>query len=415
MNPPVLTGTQIAKSSSSLWTPFNPVCREDPYPMYRRIRAEDPVHRTGSGDWVVSRYADACTVFTDKRFDVIDMPGYFREKALSRETGAQSLEDTYRATFHWLLYLRRPLHGRVREMVMKIWASLNLDGCVQRVLDELADELESLPAVDLLNDLAKPLPVRIIARLLGFPDDSVERLKYWGEQLANVFEPMLSRGNMEEINRAAGDFMAFVEDCIREQQRAPGDNLTARLLQQRDAQGNPVDSDELVSLIINLFVAGEETTRNLVGNGFAALSAHPEQFELLRNRPELLKTAVEEMLRYDSPVQITSRMALEDVELGGRLIRAGEQLYVCIGSANHDEQQFENPEGFDITRQKNKHLAFGFGSHFCLGAMLARMQAMGAFRMLMARFPALRADLSRAVHRRNLLLRGYSALPTYRI
>jgi pimeloyl-[acyl-carrier protein] synthase len=157
---------------------------------------------------------------------------------------------------------------------------------------------------------------------------------------------------------------------------------------------------------------GEETTRNLIGNGFAALTAFPDQFELLRQQPELLKPAVEEMLRFDSPVQITSRIALEDAEVSGQLIRTGEQIYVCLGSANRDERQFESADQLDITRQKNKHLAFGYGSHFCLGANLARMQGLQAFQLLLDQFPDLRADLPRAVQRRNLLLRGFGTLPT---
>jgi pimeloyl-[acyl-carrier protein] synthase len=412
MNTPATQGTLMGKGLSTLWTPFSPANRVNPYPMYQALRELEPVHQLKTGDWVVSRYADVCTVLMDKRFDVIDMPSYFRYKTLDINDTTVDLYATYQASYNWLLYLRRPMHGRTREMVMKIWPTLNFAECVRTVLAELAGEMTQKTDIDLIDDFAKPLPVMVISRLMGFPESHIEQLKYWGERLATVFEPMLSRNEMVEINQASADFLVFVNDCITAHEQKPVDTMIGKLLLQRSADGQAIDRNELISLIVNLFVAGEETTRNLIGNGFAALTAFPDQFELLRQQPELLKPAVEEMLRYDSPVQITSRIALEDAEVSGQLIRAGEQIYVCLGSANRDERQFESADRLDITRQKNKHLAFGYGSHFCLGANLARMQGMQAFQLLLDQFPNLRADLPRAVQRKNLLLRGFGTLPT---
>ncbi|GAB3313341.1 cytochrome P450 [Larkinella ripae] len=415
MEAPATQGTLMGKGLSTLWAPFSPANRLNPYPMYEALREQDPVHQLKTGDWVVTRYADVCTVLMDKRFDVIDMPSYFRHKTLDIDNATVDLYATYRASYNWLLYLRRPMHGRTREIVMKLWPTLNFAESVQSVLAELAAGMRAKPAIDLIDDFAKPLPVMVISRLMGFPETHLEALKYWGERLATIFEPMLARAEMLEINRAAADFLTFVDDCITAHEQKPADTMIGKLLAQRSADGQPMDRDDLISLIANLFVAGEETTRNLIGNGFAALTAFPDQFELLQKQPELLKPAVEEMLRYDSPVQITSRIALEDAEVAGKLIRAGEQLYVCLGSADRDERQFDSADRLDITRLKNKHLAFGYGSHFCLGASLARMQGMQAFQLLLDEFPDLRADLPRAVQRRNLLLRGFGSLPTVRI
>ncbi|MFC5412670.1 cytochrome P450 [Larkinella bovis] len=415
MNAPASQGTLMGKGLSALWAPFSPANRINPYPMYQALRELGPVHQLKTGDWVVTRYADVCTVLMDKRFDVIDMPSYFRYKTLEVDGAVIDLYDTYRASYNWLLYLRRPMHGRTREIVMKIWPTLQFVENVQAVVTELAGQMAQKTAIDLIDDFAKPLPVMVISRLMGFPETHLEELKYWGERLATIFEPMLSRAEMLEINQAAADFLAFVDECLKAHEQKPANTLIGKLLQQRSADGQPIDRDDLISLIANLFVAGEETTRNLIGNGFAALTAFPDQMALLQQHRELLKPAVEEMLRYDGPVQITSRIALEDAEVSGRLIRAGEQLYVCLGSAGRDEQQFENSDRLDITRSKNKHLAFGYGSHFCLGASLARMQGMQAFQVLLDQFPDLRADLPRAVQRRNLLLRGFGTLPTVRI
>lgn len=422
-----LYGTRMAKSSSVLWSPFSSANRANPYPMYKRLRDTDPVHQTRSGDWLVSRYADVCTVLTDKRFNVIDMPDYFRNKVVSTGDAEVLMDSVYQATYYWLLYLNHTLHSRTREIVMKIWASLNFEQVVQSVIDEIAQEMRlklqynqgsdpSASPIDFIADMAKPLPVRIISRFIGFPEDKVEQLKEWGELLAMVFEPMLTQQQMMAINQAAADFLAFMETCVVDHEQQPrSTTLIGRLLTQPDSQGHLIDRRDLLSLVINLFVAGEETTRNLIGNGFYLLSIYPEQYERLLQQPELLKQAVEEMLRCDSPVQLTSRVATEDVLLAGKLIQAGQQVFVCPGSANYDEAQFEQAWVFDIGRVKNKHLSFGYGSHFCLGAQLARMQGMAAFRLLMTEFPRLRADTSRAVRRRNLLLRGFSSIPTYQV
>ena len=422
MNQSLPHGTQMAHSSSTIWSPFSPANRADPYPMYERLRTVDPVHQTQSGDWIISRYADVCAVLTDKRFSTINMPDYFRNKIVQVDNTAVQLEPIYQATYYWLLYLNHTVHTRTREVVMKIWPSLNFEHVVQGVIDEISQELRlkseqqwagNLSPIDVIEDVGKPLPVRVISRFLGFPADKVEQLKEWGDLLASVFEPMLSQQKLLAINQAATDFLAFLETCIEDHQKNPRSTLIGQLLTKTDSEGQLIDRNDLISLIINLFVAGEETTRNLIGNGSYLLSQYPEQHERLLQQPDLLRQAVEEMLRFDSPVQLTSRVATEDVLVSGHLIQAGQQVYVCFGSANRDEAQFEKASVFDIGRLKNKHLAFGYGSHFCLGSQLARMQGIAAFGMLMSKFPHLRVDTSRAIRRQNLLLRGFATMPTY--
>lgn len=422
MSQPLPHGTQMAQSSTVIWSPFSPANRANPYPMYERLRTLNPVHKTQSGDWVISRYADVCAVLTDKRFSTINMPDYFRNKVVDAGNNAVRMEPIYQATYYWLLYLNHTPHTRTREVVVKIWTSLNFEQVVQGVIDEICLEMRlksqqhragNSPAIDVIEDLGKPLPVRVISRFLGFPAEKVEQLKEWGDLLASVFEPMLSQRKLLAINQAATEFLAFLETCITDHQQNPRPTLIGQLLTKTDSEGQLIDRKDLISLIINLFVAGEETTRNLIGNGSYLLSKYPQQHERLLQQPDLLKQAVEEILRFDSPVQLSSRIATEDVLLAGHLIRAGQQAYVCLGSANHDEAQFEQAAVFDIGRLKNKHLAFGYGSHFCLGSQLARMQGIAAFKMLMTEFPQLRVDASRAVRRQNLLLRGFATLPTY--
>ncbi len=408
------SGTLLARSKSVDWNPFQPVNRRDPYAMYARLRQHDPVHQTNSGDWVVTSYADTCSVLADKRFEVINMPTYFRTKMLTLGDGVSvlPLDPIYDATCRWLLYTTRPAHPRLREFVMRIWPGLDFAGCVAGVMTDLANTLRTKPQPDLADDLAKPVPALIMTRLLGLPEDQVPNLQYWSEQLVNILEPMLTRSQLLAINEAAIDFMALIDQTITDHEQHPRPTLIGQLVNLARHEKYAVDRHELLSLINNLFIAGGETTRNLISNGCYLLAEYPDQLERLRQDPTLLKTAVDEMLRYESPVQLTVRVALEDVVLAGRLIQAGQQVYVCPGSANRDEQQFERADVFDIGRQKNKHIAFGYGTHFCLGSQLARMQATAAFQMLLDEFPNLQVDRNRAVRRRNLLLRGFVSLPT---
>lgn len=414
MNPSVtsLSGTQMARSSTVNWNPFQPAHRRDPYAMYAQLRREDPVHQTSTGDWVVTTYADVCTVFTDKRFEVINMPGYFRDKTLMDGDTVQSLAAIHDATYRWLLYTTRPAHPRLRELVMRIWPGLDFAGCVAGVMTDLADVLRTKAHPDLVDDLAKPVPALIMTRLLGFPEDQVNNLQYWGEQLVTILEPMLTRSQLLAINDAAVQFMDLIDRTVADHEQNPRPTLIGQLLELSRHENYAVDRRELLSLINNLFIAGGETTRNLISSGCYLLAEYPDQLERLRQDPSLLKPAVEEMLRFESPVQLTARIALEDVVVAGRLIQKGQQVYLCQGSANRDEGQFEQADVFDIGRAKNKHIAFGYGTHFCLGSQLARMQAMAAFQMLLDQFPHLQLDRSRAVRRRNLLLRGFVSLPT---
>lgn len=414
MNQPTINagGTLLARSQSPYWNPFNPQNRRDPYAMYAQLRRHDPVHQTSANDWVATSYVDICSVLTDKRFEVVNMPDYFNQKTLIQGDRVESFEPIYQATYRWLLYTTRPTHPRLRELVMRIWPSLDFDGCVAGVMEDLANALRTKVQPDLVDDLAKRVPALIMTRLLGFPEEQVDNLQCWSEQLANILEPMLTRSQLLTINQAAIDFMALIDQTVADHEQHPRPTLTGQLIELARQERYAFERSELLSLINNLFVAGGETTRNLIGNGCYLLTKYPDQRERIKQDPTLLKPAVEEMLRYESPVQLTSRVALEDVVLAGRLIRAGQQVYLCLASANRDEQQFDQADVFDITRQKNKHLAFGHGSHFCLGSQLAKSQSMAAFQMMLDQFGHLQVDLNRVVQRRNLLLRGFVSLPT---
>ena len=370
----IAAGSKLVTNQSASWQPFTEVNRVDPYPMYSRLRELDPVHQTNAGNWVITGYAEVCAVFTDKRFEVLNMPDYFRLKTLNNNGVTHSFESIYNATHRWLFYTTRPTHTYLRELIMQVWPTLDFTGCVSGVLADTKRTLEATPQPDLNLHLAKRVPALIMTRLLGFPENQATNLQYWGEQLASIFEPMLTRPQLLEINASAQQIMALIEQTVADHKAHPRPTLIGRLVQQAQQSQITVDHLELLSLINNLFVAGGETTRNLIGNGCYLLAQYPEQRDQLRRDPGLLKTAVDEILRFESPVQLTARVATENVVLAGRQIRAGQELYLCQGAANRDEKQFDQADIFDISRQKNKHLAFGYGTHFCLGSQLARMQ-----------------------------------------
>jgi cytochrome P450 len=263
--------------------------------------------------------------------------------------------------------------------------------------------------MDVIRDLAYPVPVIVIAEMLGIPTKEREQFKRWSDDAVRA----LSASSLNDFILARDAFRAlraYFEGVAEERRREPREDLLSALLVAEEA-GDKLSMDEVFSICILLLVAGNETTTNLIGNGVFALLQHPDQLELLRRDPGLIESAVEEMLRYESPVQATSRFVLERVELDGHVIESGQQAIVLIGAANRDPEQFADPDRLDITRQDNRHLAFGQGIHYCLGAPLARLESQVALLALTERFPKMRLAPERHQWRDNLILRGLERLP----
>jgi cytochrome P450 len=263
-----------------------------------------------------------------------------------------------------------------------------------------------------IEDLAYPLPVNVICELLGVPVEDHVRFREWSKEAARALDPVetLSPEEQERRRRVLTAFVEYFEGLIAERRSAPRDDLLSALIAAEEA-GDKLSPEELLSTCILLLVAGHETTVNLIGNGTLALLRHPDQLDLLRDDPALARGAVEEFLRYDPPVQMTGRTALEDMEVGGTVVPKGEQAVLLIGSANRDPAQFPDPERLDITRQENHHIAFGYGLHFCLGAPLARLEGEIAFQTLVRRFEGLRLLDEEPPYKENIILRGLAALP----
>ena len=405
------------ESDGPLFDPLDPRWSSDPYPFYADLRDRAPIHRNEMGFWVLARHADCLAVLRDRRassdsmnLDQGGMPERFR-----RPVAPESPESVGIAAMRPFIFRDPPDHTRLRGLVAKAFTPRVVESLQQRVqemTDELLDAALDAGQVDLLRDFAYPLPVRTICELLGVPVADQDRFGAWSEALARGLDPdfLLTDEVIAARGEAALEIIHYFFALIAERRTNPGDDLLSRLIQVEDG-GTVLSEIELISTSILLLAAGHETTVNLIAGGTLALLGHPDQLERFRNDPGVERTAIEEMMRYVSPVQLTTRTITEDCTIGDATFRAGDFTMLLIASANRDESQFEDGERFDITRSPNNHLGMGFGTHHCLGAALARMESRLALSTLFRRAPKLALDGDQVHFKSNVILRGMEALP----
>jgi hypothetical protein len=393
---------------------FNPMRKElrsDPHPFYRRLRETDPFHRSRPADgWVLTRYADVLAVLGDRSFssDERNQRRWPRLRARMTRAGLPDPYETERAS---MLRLDPPDHTRLRNLVSKAFtprAVERMRPVVEKYVGELLGRLEGRREMELIGDFAAPIPVSVIAEMLGVPVADRERFRHWSDEAVRTLgdgtldDRIRAEAAMEELGR-------YIEAIAEERRREPREDLISALVQAEEA-GDHLSREELFTTCVLLLVAGNETTTKLIGNSVLALLRNPEQLELLRREPERMPAAVEELLRYDGPVQLTSRMITEDRELRGHRLRRGQQLVLVLAAANRDPEQFAEPDRLDVTRKEVRHLALSHGLHFCLGAQLARLEATLALEALVTRFPGLR--LAGPIEwGDNTVLRGPRSLP----
>lgn len=367
----------------------------DPYPIYARLRRQAPIAAPTGGDrrlYPLTRHADVRAALHDPR--------------LSSRPPWEPSEGT-----RSMLSVDPPDHGRLRGLVSAAFtpARVNaLAGRIEQLAEGLLDSIGERDEIDLMSALAEPLPLRVIAELLGIPTEDRRRFKAWSSAIV----PLLDVPSPEQLAAAEAaqrELRDYFAGVIAERRRAPGQDLISALIAARDEQ-DALTEAELGATCRLLLIAGHETTTNLIGNGTVALLAHPDQLEALRADPSLDRAAVEELLRHDAPVQGVRRVALEPVAIGGAAIPAGSFVLALMGAANRDPEVFKDPDRLDLTRDPNPHLAFGHGIHTCLGASLAQLEGRIALRALLERFP--RIELARApVRRRTFMIRGYAEVP----
>jgi cytochrome P450 len=392
---------------------FDAGFKANPYPAYAQLRSTEPVHRVtapdGRGMWLVTRYEDVLAVFKDERF-VKDFRNALTEEQLA---GLPPIPEALRPLTRNMLDTDPPDHARLRALVQKAFTPRLIERMrprIQSIADELLDAVEGRGEMDLIDDYAFPLPIIVIAELLGVPAADRNKFREWSDIAVSGD---MTQEYVERMLPAMEAFVGYLRVMFEEKRENPGENLFSKLVGAEEA-GDTLTEDELLAMAFLLLVAGHETTVNLIGNGILALLTHPDQLERLRSDPSLIKNAIEELLRYDGPIETsTERFAREDVRLGDKLIPRGEMVLVVIAAADRDPARFDDPDALDITREDNRHLAFGKGIHHCLGAPLARMEGQIAISTLLRRMPNLRLKEHPETlrWRPGLILRGLHALP----
>ncbi len=395
--------------SLSLYHLLDPAVLANPYPLYRRLREEAPVFWDPYLHvWVVTRYVDVVTVF--QRFSADRTPTPEQLSAL----GLSALNPIAQLMVRQMLFLDPPAHSRVRSLAAKAFTPRRVEalrGHIRDIVDDLLNAVQDKGRMDVMADLAAPLPAIVTAEMLGVPTSDHEQLKAWSADFAEMLGNFQHNPDrVPRVLRSVEEMTHYFRAAIQELRRQPREGLINALL-TAEVDGDRLSEEEVIANTIITMVGGQETTTNLIGNGVLSLLRHPDQLRQLRSELSLIPSAVEELLRYESPSQHTGRLAPDDLEIGGHTIRRRQAVIAVMGAANRDPARFPDPDRLDIRRQDNRHLAFGWASHFCFGAPLARMEGQLALEALLRRFPALELAPGDQSWRQNLGLRGLTALP----
>ena len=394
-------------SAVKSFNPMDPAFVANPYPTYHRLRAEDPVHHSPLGFWVLTRYEDVSSVLRDPRFI---------KEPLAALVAARFGADVPRGLGLSMLDRDPPDHTRLRSLVSKAFTPRVVEGLrprIQQIVDGLIARAQAAGSMDLIEEFAYPIPVNVICEMMGVPIEDHERFKGWSLDIARGLDSILLPPDSDVPRRSAAARHAisdYFRQLIAARRTSPRGDLLSALIAAEEV-GDKLNEEELIATCILLLIAGHETTVNLIGNGVLALLRHPDELRRLRQTPALIASAVEELLRYDGPVQRTARVAGDDVTIGGRTIRKGDMVMPFIGAADRDPAQFPDPDRLDLGRGDNRHIAFGWGIHFCLGAPLARVEGQIAIDTLVRRLPRLALVAEHAEYRQSLTLRGLKTLP----
>jgi hypothetical protein len=396
-------------------TVFNEEILQNPYPTYARLHGEGPLHYLDVGSkwpvWSIVSHAECSSIAKDTRLSAKRAQQMLLSLPLSRQS---EFAELARMLGLWLIFMDPPEHTRLRKLLNKGFSAAAVEGLrpqIEGIVDQMLKPIQHGSEVDLMRDFANPMPVRIILEMLGIPQELRDTFVDWSRAIA-VF-----RGNPNrtvEETRAAQDALIelteFFRKTVAERRRNKGNDLISLLIDIEE-EGEVLTEEELYAQCIALLFAGHETTRNLIGNGMYTLLQHPQEASELRERPEMIRSAVEELLRYESPVQFTARVLKEDIEVCGQQIRKGWTVLCMLGAANRDPKQFKEPDDLDLKRLNNQHLAFSAGLHFCIGAQLARLEGQIALLNLVQRFPKMKLTGPRPEWAPTFGFRGLKSLP----
>lgn len=398
-----------AGSTLSFYHLLEPEVLANPYPLYHRLRAEDPVHWDPFlHAWVVTRYNDVMQVLSSFSANRTPTP----EQLTSMGLG--DLTPIAQVMVRQMLFMDAGAHARLRGLCAEAFTPNRVEALrahIQEIANHLLDRVREAGRMEVISDFAAPLPAIVTAEMLGVPTSDHQQLKRWSADFAEMLGNFQHNPNrVARVLRSVEEMAEYFRSMIAELRRKPRPGLVNSLL-TTEVNGDRLTDDEVIANSILTMVGGQETTTNLIGNGIVSLLRNPGEAERLRQDPSIIGAAVEELLRYESPSQYTARIAPEDVEMGGKRISKRQAVLAVMGAANRDPERFPEPDRLDLTRQDNRHVAFGWGPHFCFGAPLARIEGQIAFATVLRRLPDLRLETEQLVWRENLGLRGLTALP----
>ena len=413
MSTPTIPAAGAGRSvpTLSLYQLLDPAVLANPYPLFHRLRTEDPVHWDPFlHAWVVTRYKDVVTVLHHHSAQRTPTPEQLTT------IGLASLNPIAEIMVKQMLFLDAPAHTRLRSLASHAFTPQRVEilrGHISEIANRLLDKVESKGQMDVISDLAEPLPCIVTAEMLGVPVEDYQQLKAWSQDFAEMLGNF--QHNPDHASRILKSVLGMADyfrSAMREQRLHPRDGLVSSLMNAQ-IDGDRLTEEEVIANAIVTMVGGQETTTNLIGNGVLALLQNPDQLEKLRCDLSLIPSAVEELLRYESPSQHTARLAPEDTILGGKRIRKRQAVIAVMAAGNRDPERFPDPDRLDITRTDNRHLAFGWGAHFCFGAALARIEGQTAFELMLRRLSNWTLDPVPLVWRTNLGLRGLTKLPIH--
>ena len=395
--------------SLSLYHLLEPTVLANPYPLYHRLRTEDPVHWDSYlHSWVVTRYKDVVTVLEDFSAARTPTPEQLRRLGLSE------LAPVAEVMVHQMLFRNAPAHTRLRSLAAAAFSPSKVEALrhhVQEITDNLIDAVVGKGRMDVIADLADLLPATLTAELMGVPVEDCFKLKGWSKDFAEML------GNFQHNPGRTAVMLKTVEQMTEyfrskiHAKTCPLQKGVVHAFMNAEVDGDRLTEEEVIANCIITFVGGLETTTNLIGNGLLSLLRNPRELQMLRKNPSLYSSTIEELLRYESPIQYTSRLAPDDIDLAGKLIRRRQAVIAVVGAANRDPEHFRDPDRLDITRQDGRHLAFGWATHFCFGAPLARLEGQIALSTILRRLRNLALDTSELVWRTNMGFRGLESLP----
>lgn len=391
-----------------LWDPYAVENINNPYLMYDRMREQAPVYRAQTGEWIITRFDDAFHILGSDHFIVGNRLKWMQQQLGYLKDNRVDFQAIVEAMQSFLVLLNPPEHTRIRTMLSKAWNDHKVESIIKANIDTLLSQVKN--EVDLIDDFAIPLPVMTICKIMGIEDEDYKRLKGLSAEMVSSLNLYTSLKDLVIISKAASSYVQYFKEYIHFRKHNPGDDLVSRIIAANLHVEHPLTDAELVSSCIFLFIAGEETTVNLIGNGMLALFANPDALAELSAHPGLGNDAINEFLRYDAPVQLVGRIADSDQEVGGNLISKGQTVTIAIGAANRDPEKYDLPHQLSFHRSFDQHLALGRGKHFCLGGWLAKVQGKLAIESLLKEFPDIKMKPQKLEWNNHLAIRGLKSL-----